>query len=71
MIIAQRFELNSVYWPPSMDAKARHKYIGLIAALILLCSPRYHFVIDTLLMIRFFRNRTENHLVPPDLPTDF
>lgn len=54
-----------------MDVKARQKYVGLIAALILLRSPRYHIVIDTLLMIRFFRNRTINHLVPPNLPTDF
>jgi hypothetical protein len=71
MIIAQRFDLSSVNWPPSMDAIARQKYVGLIAALILLCSPRYYFVIDTLLMIRFFRNRTKSRLVPTNLPTDF
>ncbi len=70
-MINQRPEISSSYWLPSVDIKARQKYVGLIAAMILLCSPRYHIVRDTLLMIRFFRNRTKSCLVPPNLPTDF
>lgn len=70
-MINQRPEISSSYWLPSVDIKARQKYVGLIAAMILLCSPRYHIVRDTLLMIRFFRNRTKSRLVPTNLPTDF